>query len=521
MKKITFLLFLVLILPLCLHSQVTAEKFKLVFEENFEKDGNPNSKHWEYCPRISPDWGKYLVSNNPQTVRVENGKLLLSAIKNPNTATDNVPYLTGGIQTRNKVGIKYGKVEVRAKVPEGKGSFPAIWMMPTNSTYGGWPKSGEIDIMEHLNTDNVIYQTIHSYYATGAPYGQGNNNPKSSNTTGYNKNDFNIYGLEWYPDKLEFLVNGVVTSSYPRLNPSVSNQWPFDHEFYLILNTACNGSWGGAVNDSHLPFIMEIDWVKMYELTPDRPYNTPGWTGSFAYNDPKLKDTYIQTITSTGIEKPVSYNVTTRPTEYYSVYTDTLKVISEKDFSLNLKAFSLGEYSTSVIKQDLRYTCVYVYTDFNGDKVFENALPRVGKIPPTNGVGGNMESLDATFNFKAPKVTKEIDARIRVVYHNAWSTHAGPDYPLAEGNVYDFNVKFQPINTSINTFDYQPIARRNGSKIEISGLISPCVASLFDSTGRLISNTRISEPQYSIDVPNSFVILKLLNDKGAVFSIKL
>ncbi len=523
MRKITLIISFLLLSVLFLYPQGTTDKFTLIFEENFETEGAPDDAHWSYCTRQSSDWNKYLVEGNSETVEVKDGKLFLRAIKNNDRASDNVPYLTGGIKTQGKVGIKYGKVEVRAKVTEGQGSFPAIWMMPTVATYGGWPKSGEIDIMEHLNYDNYIWHTIHSEYTW--TLGQ-QDNPKNHTTAPYNKNQFNTYSLEWYPDRLEFFVNGVKNHTYPRMQPAVEWQWPFDHEFYLILNTACDGSWGGAVNESHLPFEMEVDWVKMYQLNEDYEeegsYNIPAWSADIAYNNPKLNDTYVENITAEGTIQPYELTFGSKPENHYTFIDQAINVHPDADFSLNLKAFSLGDYTVTTVLQDLRYTCVYAYADLDGDYTFETVLPRIGNQPPNHNVGGNFESMDATFNFKAPEVTEDTQGRIRIVYHNAWSNHANADAPISEGLVYDFNVNIKPVETNvIKVSSFNPAVSLIGDQLIIEGLSSDVTVSVFDYTGKMISNKRFSGASASLSIPNQFLIVKIQNAEGEVYTCKL
>lgn len=141
-------------------------------------------------------------------------------------------------------------------------------MMPAKPVYSGWPACGEIDIMEQLNHDGIVYQTIHSHYKNDL----GFTKPVPTKTVSYNKGQFNIFGIEWTPEALTFKVNGAATLVYPNLHladESVKKQWPFDTSFYLILNYALGGpgTWPGTITDSELPAKMEIDWVKVSQPT--------------------------------------------------------------------------------------------------------------------------------------------------------------------------------------------------------------------------------------------------------------
>lgn len=232
--------------------------WKLVWEDDFNTDGPVSSEKWTLVTKGTPDWKKYMTPSD-ELAFVQGGNLILKARK---TATS---YETSGITSANKYHFKYGKVEVRAKLCAGQGTWPAIWMMPQQSVYGGWPKSGEIDIMEHLNHETKVWQVIHSHYVDNLGI---KNDPPYSSTAPFTVGSFNTYGIEWFPERIDFLVNGAVTFSYPKKAnlPADQLQWPFDQSFHLILNLALGGSWVGAINDAILPVQSEIDYVKVFEL---------------------------------------------------------------------------------------------------------------------------------------------------------------------------------------------------------------------------------------------------------------
>lgn len=232
--------------------------WNIIFEDNFNSTGSFDNNKWSYCSRNNAAWAKYLTSSS-DNVSLDGSNLVLKMDNKP-IAGDNVPYHSGGIQTMGKFSFTYGKVEVRAKFSQGKGSWPAIWMMPETATYGGWPNSGEIDIMEHVNNENVIHQTIHNGAVT-------NSNGASSVTQAsvYNSIDYNTYGIIWAETKIEFYLNGLLTYTYTKPSNATSIQWPFDKPFYLILNQSGGIGWPGPVTDSNLPFQMQVDWVKVYQ----------------------------------------------------------------------------------------------------------------------------------------------------------------------------------------------------------------------------------------------------------------
>jgi beta-glucanase (GH16 family) len=235
-------------------------KWKLIFEDNFSSTGSFDTTKWSYAPRWSPAWAAYLTPD-VHYVRQESGNLLLrmdkQVIKN-----DPVPYHSGGIQTTKKFNFQYGKVEVRAKFNQGKGSWPAIWMMPeTPIAYGDWPNSGEIDIMEHVNKEDVVHQTIHNGSVTSADGGS-----TATQKSLYNSHDFNTYSIIWDETKIEFYINNNLRYTYYKSIPSTDAQWPFDKPFYLILNQSGGAGWPGSIDDADLPFQMEVDYVHVYQM---------------------------------------------------------------------------------------------------------------------------------------------------------------------------------------------------------------------------------------------------------------
>ncbi|WP_242921202.1 glycoside hydrolase family 16 protein [Pontibacter liquoris] len=231
-----------------------------VWADEFETNGAPDPARWGFASRKSADWACY-CADTLATTFVKDGQLYLRGIINRDP-TDTAKYKTACIQTKDKFAFRYGKVEVRAKLAKGKGSWPAIWLMPQASKYGGWPLSGEIDIMEHLNSDTIIYQTMHSGYIDRL---NQKTNPPYFATTPFEVGGYNIYGLEWYPDRLDFFVNGRKTFTYPKLAQADASQWPFDQEFYIILDQALGGNWVGEIHNEDLPVQMAVDWVRVYQ----------------------------------------------------------------------------------------------------------------------------------------------------------------------------------------------------------------------------------------------------------------
>lgn len=241
-------------------SKATRLRWKQVFSDKFNSKGAFDERKWVYSSRGNAAWARYLTAS-PDYVYQKAGKLLLKMDK-ANIPGDSVPYHSAGIQTSGKFSLLYGKVEVRAKFKTGKGSWPAIWMMPEGAgAYGGWPNSGEIDIMEHVNNEKHVHQTIHNAAVTNAKGGS-----TATHQTNYKQDDFNTYGIIWNADAIEFYVNDELQYTYAKRVGATSKEWPFDKPFYLILNQAGGAGWPGALDEKDLPFEMEVDWVKVWEV---------------------------------------------------------------------------------------------------------------------------------------------------------------------------------------------------------------------------------------------------------------
>lgn len=231
-------------------------QWKLTWEENFN-DGKLNTTIWSTIPR-GGGWAAYLA-DYPELYQFTDSTIQLMAIKNTNHPEDTARYLTGGIWTRYKKEFKFGRIEVRARLKSANGYWPAIWMCPDPIPY---PYGGEIDIMEHLNHDDYVYQTSHSYYTINL---QKNDPPKYA-TAPINKNDYNIYAVEMYPDSLVYYTNGARSICYPKVNGGKDGQFPFAYDpFHLRIDSQLGGSWVGPIDPEQLPVYMEIDWVRYYE----------------------------------------------------------------------------------------------------------------------------------------------------------------------------------------------------------------------------------------------------------------
>ncbi len=254
---------------------------QFVDEFNLEDGSMPNSEYWSRSGWATPAWKRFTAqteAGQKETGYIEDGKMVLRCLKNTHDDEVNkntsakLDMISGAIETANKVTFTYGKVEARLKTTAHTGNFPAFWMMPNSSTYGGWPYSGEIDIFEQINNEDKSYHTIHSKWANSTSdgsecQGQSSNPTKTANevtVTG----EYHVYGLEWTEDILKWFVDGKQVFSYAK-STSQDNldkgQWPFDKPFYIILNQSVgNGSWASNP-DTNFTYETKVDWVRVYQ----------------------------------------------------------------------------------------------------------------------------------------------------------------------------------------------------------------------------------------------------------------
>lgn len=236
--------------------------YELVWQDDFDEI---DERYWSKISRGPSDWRRYM-SYADSLYDTGNGCVILRALENVGVdVEDTASFLTGGIYTKDKFAMEYGKVEIRAKLQSAQSVWPAIWMMPQE---GEWPDAGEIDIMEHLNHDGFVYQTVHSRYVTTLDM----DDPKPFTTAQINPGRYNVYSVEILPDSLIFRVNSKKTMTYPRLTSGEyagTTQYPFGKPFYILIDMQIGGNWVGPPSGRELPAEMKIDWIKVYSRRTD------------------------------------------------------------------------------------------------------------------------------------------------------------------------------------------------------------------------------------------------------------
>ena len=256
------------------HAQSKAEggsAWKLVWADEFNYSGLPDPTKWGYDVG-GHGWGnkelQFYTERRRENARVENGHLIVEARRD---GTGPNEFTSARLVSKGKGDWTYGRFEVSAKLPSGRGTWPAIWMLPSMKGYGkgGWPDNGEIDVMEHVGYDpNVVHGSAHTkayYHSIGT---QKTGKIEMPNATAA----FVVYSVEWTAKEIRWYANGkhYFTFLNERLTQPAADyrQWPFDKPFHLILNVAVGGNWGGAkgVDQSIWPQRMEIDYVRVYQL---------------------------------------------------------------------------------------------------------------------------------------------------------------------------------------------------------------------------------------------------------------
>ncbi len=264
-KKLALLGFCLLILGQYSSFAQTCEA--VVWSDEFDINGAPNPENWSYdLGKGDNGWGNGEVqsyTDNSNNIRISNGNLIIEAKKT------GAEWTSARIKTQGKKNWLYGRIEFRAKLPTGGGTWPALWMLGESISSISWPACGEIDIMEHIGNDqNKIHGSLHTPSSFGATVNSGTKVISTAST------EFHTYAADWDQDKIVFSIDGI---SYYTYNPSVKNAdtWPFynkadfdptlDDKFFIIINLAMGGAFGGNINENLSAAVMEVDYVRVYQ----------------------------------------------------------------------------------------------------------------------------------------------------------------------------------------------------------------------------------------------------------------
>ena len=245
--------------------------WKLVWNDEFDGKGVPDSSNWSYAVG-GHGWGnkekQFYTEARAENAGMRDGKLHVTARQEKWEDND---YTSARVISRGLGDFQYGRFEIRAKLPPARGTWAAIWMMPSDWDFsqGGWPDIGEIDIMEHVGHDpGVIHASAHSrdyQWQKGAQKTGTIEIPTASE-------EFHTYMLEWSEERLAAYVDDELYFEY--LNEGLGeSKWPYNKPFYLILNVAVGGEWGNVegIDNAAFPQTMEVDYVRVYQATDSTP----------------------------------------------------------------------------------------------------------------------------------------------------------------------------------------------------------------------------------------------------------
>ena len=271
MKKILFAIFIIA-------TSVQAEQMKLVWADEFNYEGLPDSTRWNYEKGfIRNNELQYYTDHRQRNARVSDGTLIIEArrekfsnsaydpadLKDWKKTREFAEYTSACLNTQNRASWTYGRIEARAKLPSGTGIWPAIWMLGTNKKNTGWPACGEIDIMEFVGyMPNLVHGTVHT-----GKFNHVKKTQKGSELEIINLcDDFHVFAVEWDSLKIDFFVDEKKYFTFENDGTGL-DAWPFDSDQYLILNIAVGGAWGGlkGVDDSIFPQRMYVDYVRVYQ----------------------------------------------------------------------------------------------------------------------------------------------------------------------------------------------------------------------------------------------------------------
>lgn len=236
-------------------------KWDLVWSDEFNYEGMADESKWDYHKGFAYNReSQYYTKARAENARVKDGSLVIESRKEKYEKGE---YTSARLHTLNKAEWLYGRVEVRAKLPTGRGMWPAIWMLGTNQDELGWPACGEIDIMENVGYDpDVIHANAHT-----KAYNHKKKTHKGSKIESEKPYErYHVYAIEWYEDRIDFFFDDEKYFTFE--NEGTGNDvWPFDKPHYLILNAAIGGTWGGqkGIDDTIFPQKFYIDYVRVFK----------------------------------------------------------------------------------------------------------------------------------------------------------------------------------------------------------------------------------------------------------------
>jgi len=234
---------------------------KLIWSDEFNREGLPDSSKWNYDEGgdgYGNNEAQFYTKNRLENARMENGNLVIEAKKENREKSK---YTSARLLTKGKFSFQYGTIEVRAKLPKGRGTWPAIWMM--SEKMNKWPDDGELDIMEHVGFNpGYVHASVHT-----KKYNHILGTQKTDTLLVKDASDtFHVYKADWTPEKIEVYIDDRKFFTYENKEKTYET-WPFDQPYFIILNLAVGGFWGGkeGIDDHIFPQKYYIDYVRVYQ----------------------------------------------------------------------------------------------------------------------------------------------------------------------------------------------------------------------------------------------------------------
>ncbi|MCR5569455.1 MAG: glycoside hydrolase family 16 protein [Paludibacteraceae bacterium] len=481
------------------------QDWQLVWNDEFDYQGAPDDSKWSFDTQGNNwDWGNDEAQNytpkENKNAWVEDGNLIIEARKEPYRwygDGQTKEYTSARLRTLGKGDWLYGKVEVRALLPKGNGMWPAIWMLASEEKYGGWPKSGELDIMENVVYDpNKIHCNIH----TGAYNHSIGTNKGNTVSTSLPSENWHVYSMEWDAEKVIFFLDGEQVFRFDNEHKT-SQEWPYDQKFHLLLNVAVGGEWGGTmgIDNSVFPQRMLVDYVRVYQMgevlekDADLQLNT-SLTDAICYGE--MTNLEIDTA---GTGKPLE------PSKL--VITVNEKVNGETRTIENLYSENGKLYATVAPIADAEYTTVVSYRKGEENEQVvtkENTLKVVPQI-------------------LADVKVDEQQVEVFVFEGGSQPFEYVLDYDNFQTDSYFYNLSYgkhviyvkDALGCVSNTYEFD-IVPKNGTHSEVVGN-SSCM--VYQSAGTLYIENAAAGTSYSIVSANGSTLLSGKLDAAASVSV--
>lgn len=242
-------------------ARYAAADWRLIWGDEFDRPGAPDPAKWDFeRGLIRNREAQFYTAGRPENARVEGGNLIITARREP---WEGAKYTSASVVSRGRFSFQYGKLEIRARIPTGRGAWPALWLLGANFATAGWPRCGEIDLMENVGYDpDRVHFTVHTRafnHVKKTGVGRAITVPRPYEA-------FHAFGLIWTAERIEFFCDGRKVHEFAN-DGQGADHWPFDQPFFLLMNLAIGGAWGGqqGIDETIFPLEYHIDYVRVWQ----------------------------------------------------------------------------------------------------------------------------------------------------------------------------------------------------------------------------------------------------------------